>query len=152
MKTKSILGVIILLTAALLCGCATYGTHRRMLAQDKTIETLAKNWQDYAVYWRGISMDEPTGIMFSLRTGPKALTGERWQKVESEESLLKMIGWLKFNTLYPPFLWGIVGPDGQICGYIYTGYSRFVVRSLDEKTMEVYGLPATLRGGGGYGS
>ena len=139
-------GAILLIALVLISGCANYGTISPTQAQDVTIDTLTKNWMNYTVYWTGLNTGEPTGIMFDPKGDGKALTGEHWYKVESQESLLKMIGWLKFNTLYYPYVWKVVGPDGQFYGYVYTGYTHFAMKVVDQKTMLVYGLPPTLRG------
>jgi hypothetical protein len=146
MKKNVIFGVIFLVASVLVYGCTNYGTLRSTAAQDVTIDTLSNNWEDYTVYWTGLDIGEPTGIMFDPRKDNKALAGERWYRVESQESLSKMIGWLKFNTKYYPYLWDMVGPEGQSYGYVYTGYTHFAMKLADEKTMLVYGLPPTLRG------
>jgi hypothetical protein len=141
-------GATVLVASLIIYGCANYGTITPTVAQDVTIDTLTKDWMNYTVYWTGLDVGEPTGIMFDPKTDGKALTGagDRWYKVESQESLSKMIGWLKFNTLYYPYIWRVVGPDGQFYGYVYTGYTHFAMKVVDEKTMLVYGIPATLRG------
>jgi hypothetical protein len=139
-------GEIILIAAVLISGCSNYGTITSTPSQDMTIDTLTKNWMNYTVNWTGLDTGEPTGIMFDPKADGKALTGDRWYNVESQESLSKMIGWLKFNMLYYPYVWRVVGPDGQFYGYVYTGYPHFTMKLVDEKTMLVYGIPATLRG------
>jgi len=146
-------GLILLVASVFIVGCATFGVLRPIKAEDVTIETLTKNWTNYSVYMTGLDMGEPTGIMFDPKADDKALTGDsdRWYKVESEESLSKMVGWMKFNKLYYPFLWAMVGSDGQLYGYIYTGSKRVSMKLVEDKTMLVYGVPATLRGEGGYG-
>jgi hypothetical protein len=146
MKKKIIFGAILLVASVLVYGCANYGTLRSTAAQDMTIDMLVKNWQDYTIYWTGIDIGEPTGIMFDPKKDGQALAGERWYRVESQESLSKMIGWLKFNTTYYPFLWAMIGPDGRSYGYVYTGYTHFAMKLVDDKTMLVYGMPPTLRG------
>ncbi len=153
MIRKFSIGLILLAASVFIFGCASFGILRPIKADDVTIETLTKNWTNYTVYWTGIDIGEPTGIVFDPKADDKALTGsgDRWFKVESEESLAKMIGWMKFNKLYYPYLWAMVGPDGQLYGYVYTGYTRFAMKLVDDKTMLVYGVPATLRGEGGYG-
>jgi len=116
MKRRFALGVILLAASVFIYGCASYGILRPIKAEDVTIETLAKNWTNYTVYWTGIDIGEPTGIMFDSKADDKALTGDgdRWYKVESEESLSKMVGWMKFNQLYYPFLWAMVGSYLQL--------------------------------------
>ena len=152
MDRKLVLGSVLLVASVFLFGCTGFGVLRPIQAQDVTIDNLVKNWTNYTVYWTGIDIGEPTGIMFDPKADDKALTGdgERWFRVESQESLRKMIGWMQFNQLYYPFLWAMVGPDGQTYGYVYTGYTRFAMKLVDDKTMLVYGVPATLRGEGGY--
>jgi len=41
-------------TLLVIFGCATYGKIRPM-GQELTIEMLRKNWQNYDVYWTGLS-------------------------------------------------------------------------------------------------
>ena len=141
-------GAIVLIASVLISGCANYGTIAPTPAQDVTIDSLTQNWMDYTVSFTGLDTGEPTAIMFDPKSDGKALTGEgdRWYNVESQEALSKMVMWLKFNTQYYPYVWKVVGPDGQFYGYVYTGYTRFAMKAVDEKTMLVYGIPATLRG------
>ena len=142
------IGAVILIAAVFVSGCANYGAVRATRTQDVTIDTLTKNWMNYKVYWTGLNKGEPTAIMFDPKEDGKTLTGaeDRWYEVGSKESLSSMIGWLKFNLLYYPYVWRVVGPDGQFYGYVYTGYTKFVLKVVDEKTMQVYGIPTTLRG------
>jgi len=146
MNTRSAFGAIILVAAVLVYGCANYGTLKPTAAQDVTIDALTKDWMNYTVSLTGIDTGEPTGIFFDAKTGGKAITGDHLYRVDSQESLSKMVMWLKFNDLYYPYVWKMVGPDGQFYGYVYTGYPHFAMKMVDEKTMLVYGMPPTLRG------
>ncbi len=146
MKRRVTFGLIVLVASVFVYGCADYGTLRPTAVQDVTIDTLVNSWQDYTVSWTGLNEGEPTGIMFDPKGDGRALTGEHWYRVENKESLSKMIMWLKFNMNYYPYVWKIVGPDGQFYGYVYTGYTHFAMKVVDERTMLVYGLPPTLRG------
>jgi hypothetical protein len=146
MNTRCAFGAILLVAAVLVYGCANYGTLKQTPAQDVTIDTLTKDWMNYTVSMTGIDIGEPTGIFFDPKTDGKTVRGDHLYRVESEESLSKMVRWLKFNELYYPFLWKMVGPDGQFYGYIYTGYTRFAMKMVDDKTMLLYGMPPTLRG------
>ena len=126
-------------------GCANYGAIKP--ADNKmSIETLVKNWKDYDVSWTGLSLAEPTALMFDPKGDGKKLVGDIWHPVESKESLLDFISWLKTNQAYYPFVWRILGPDGQFYGYLYSGWSRAVVKPIDETRVWVYGIPPTLRG------
>ena len=136
---------VLLALLLLVSGCATYGSITPV-GHEVTIQSLEKNWQDYNVYWTGIDIGEPTAIMFEPKSNHVALVGDRWYPVANEGSLLNQIGWMETNALYYPSVWRILGPDGRSHGYLYTGCRLAVVRQIDEKTLLVYGLPATLRG------
>ncbi len=144
MMKKMTLGVLLVLLLVV-AGCATYGSIKPV-GYEVAIESLERNWQDYKVYWTGIDIGEPTAIMFQPKSSEVALVGDRWYPVENEQSLLRQIGWMETNYLFYPSVWTILGADGKSDGYLYTGCRLAVARQIDEKTLLVYGLPATLRG------
>jgi hypothetical protein len=127
-------------------GCAKYGVIRPAGGNEMTIETLVNNWQDYDVSWTGLSLGEPTALMFDLKGDGKKLVGDIWHPVESKESVLAFISSLQANQIYYPIVWRILGPDGQFYGYLYSGWNHTVVKPMNETTVWVYGIPATLRG------
>jgi len=153
MNRRFAFGLVLLVASVFIFGCANFGVLGPTKTDSVTIESLTKNWTNYTVYWTGIDIGEPTGLMFDPKADDKALTGsgDRWFKVESEESLARMVRWMQFNHIFYPVMYSMVGPEGQIYGYIYTGSKRTTMKLVDDKTMLVYGVPATLRGEGGYG-
>jgi hypothetical protein len=142
-QTASVIAVLAVLAAAY--GCANYGLIKAA-GNEMTIQTLVNNWKDYDVSWTGLSVGEPTALMFDPRGSWKRLEGEIWHKVESEQALLAFIGSLQANQIYYPIVWSIVGPDGEFYGYLYSGWKHTVVKSLDKTTVQVNGIPPVLRG------
>jgi hypothetical protein len=142
-----ILGMLGLFFASLISGCASYGKLRPLSGQERamSIEALEKNWEDYAVYWTGLSVGEPSGIMFDPKKDDRKLTNEKWIKVENKATLAELIGWIKMNRDYYPRLWTILGPDDRLYGYMYTGWRNVVIKEVDERTLYVHDLPAPLR-------
>jgi hypothetical protein len=126
-------------------GCANYGAIRPA-GNEMTTETLANNWKDYDVTWTGLSLAEPTAIMFDAKGDGKKLVGDAWHQVESKGSLSAFIGSLEDNHLFYPSVWKILAPDGRVYGYLYSGWSRPVVKPMNETTVWVYGIPPALRG------
>jgi hypothetical protein len=126
-------------------GCANYGAIKPAY-NEMTIEMLLNNWKDYDVSWTGLSVGEPTALMFDPKDDGKKLVGDIWHPVESKEALVGFVSWLKANQVYYPFVWRILGPDGQFYGYLYSGCKYAVVKPMNETTVWVYGIPATLRG------
>ncbi|MBU2498938.1 MAG: hypothetical protein KKE57_08565 [Proteobacteria bacterium] len=142
-----ILGMLGLFFASLISGCAGYGKLRPLSGQDRatSIEALEKNWEDHAVYWTGLSVGEPSGIMFDPKKDDRTLVNDKWTKVEDEKTLAEIISWIRINRDYPPLLWRILGPDDQFYGYMYTGWRFGLIREVDERTLYVHDLPAPLR-------
>jgi hypothetical protein len=126
-------------------GCANYGAIKPA-GNEMTIETLVDNWKDYDVSWTGLSLGEPTALMFDLKGDGKKLVGDIWHPVETKQALLDFISWLRANQTYYPSVWRIVGPGGQTYGYLYSGWNRTVVKPMNETEVWVYGIPPTLRG------
>jgi hypothetical protein len=139
----SVIAVLAFLVTA--CGCSNYGV-LRPAGNEMTIETLVNNWKDYEVSWTGLFLGEPTALMFDAKGDNKKLGGEIWYKGESKEALLAFVSSMQANQLFYPFLWRILGPDGQFYGYLYSGWRRGVVKPMDDATVWVYGIPPNLRG------
>jgi hypothetical protein len=115
-------------------------------AEKMTIKELGKNWRDYIVYYRGVHVGLASAALFHPKANDRTLadtrkpwesTGERWVEVikndeantESEVSrLINAIRVQRWGQFYPR-LYRIIGPDGDFCGYLYTAWSRAVIRS-----------------------
>ena len=142
----ALIGVIIML---LFSGCASmltgYGKLRPqpMRGQTVAIGELVENWEDYVIHYAGSSVGTPAGIMFDPKNDERSLTGDKWIKVEDQQTLSELIGWMKTYYAYNPQIWRILGPDNQFYGYLYYPHAHnenAVVKVVDDTTMYVYDL------------
>lgn len=109
-----------------------------------TLQELQKNWSDYTVYYTGLSDDTPTALLFDPKNDDKNLTGKRWEKVESKESLATMIQFIKDYVNYDPKLYAIVGPDHQVYGYVFSPTNEVFMKVEKGKTIYVYDVESPL--------
>ncbi len=143
-----IIGVIAvcLLAPCLLGGCATrFGYGHIALARDgRTVSDFLDNWLDYQVYYSGLYVNRPSGLMFDPRHDDRELKGKNWRPVTDRETLHEIVTWLERNDRYRPRLMRVVGPDHVVYGHIYTGWHHVVARAVDTHTMYVMDLPSPL--------
>ncbi|UCG64147.1 MAG: hypothetical protein JSW12_16080 [Deltaproteobacteria bacterium] len=129
-------------------GCALYTRYGKIRPQPWrgeriTIHELQKNWEDYTIHYAGLSVGTVAGIMFDPKNDERSLTGDRWIKVEDQQTLSELIGWMKTYYAYNPQIYRILGPDNQFYGYLYYPHAHnenAVVKVVDDTTMYVYGL------------
>lgn len=87
--------------------------------------------------------------MFDPKNDDKVLTGDKWIKVEDQETLLELIGWIGTYIEFDPRLWRILGPDDQYYGYLFFAWGHVVIKAVvikavDDGTMFVYDLESPL--------
>lgn len=139
----AVFGLILLM---LMSGCSGYGNLRKTSgdAGEVTIQDLVKNWADYNVYYSGYAVNNPSGIMFDLKKDDKTLTpSDRWVRLDSEADILEVVSWIDIHD-YPWYraeLYKIIGPDGELYGFVYTGWHEIAAKVIDENTLLVYDLP-----------
>jgi len=109
-----------------------------------TIQELQKNWEDYTIHYAGLSLGTVAGIMFDPNNDNRTLTGEKWVKVEDQETLAELIGWMKTYTGYNPQIWRILGPDDQFYGYLHYPDDQAVVKVVNDTTMYMYDLESPI--------
>lgn len=109
-----------------------------------SLQELEKNWQNYTIYYAGLSVGTAAGIMFDPKNDGKVLTSDTWIKIEDEETLSAVIGWIQTYIQFDPRLWRIVGPDDQFYGYLFCACSQVVIKSINDTTMYVYDLQSPL--------
>ena len=115
-----------------------------------TIQKLQNNWEDYTIHYAGLSVGTVAGITFDPKNDNRTLTGDKWIKVEDQQTLSELIGWMKTYTRYNPQIWRILGPDNEFYGYLYYPKSHevhAVAKVLNDTTLYVYDLqsPRYLR-------
>jgi len=151
MKSRNFLYslLIVIVLVFLIYGCAQlkgYGKIRVLPRHEEKIslQELETNWQDYTIYYAGLSVGTAAGIMFDPKNDDKILTGDKWIKVEDKETLSALIGWIRTYIQFDPRLWRIVGPGDQFYGYLFCACSHVVIKSVDETTMYVYDILSPL--------
>jgi len=144
MKRKHYMFAAIILSVALVIGCAAggYGTIR-VEEGGMTVQTLVNNWQNYNVYYAGDGKTA-VAVVFDPKNDGKTLNvGPRWDRATDQNSLNTMIGLLSQRTGsggFFPKLWAIVAPDGSSYGYVYTVLDHLVIDVIDNNTMLVESL------------
>ncbi len=140
------LSLLLLLLLFFMTGCLgleNYGTIR--VADGKwgnTIQNLIENWQDYDIYYAGLSYKSPSAIMFGPKKGGKRLISNKWVPVTEQPVVKTIVEWLDSYVTFPPTLFKILGPEGEFFGYMYTSViQQVVVRKIDPNTLFVEDIP-----------
>ena len=149
-KTVITFPVILLLVLAmsLYCGCAT-GPGGKLVrgSSGVTFTQLVENWQDYNIYWYGTDYSWVRGILFDPKDDDLVLTGEKWTKVNDEETLNKMLTQdLNIRQRRIRF-YQVFGPEDQLFGYlvITRDHPTPGTELIDEKTLNVYLITPAAR-------
>lgn len=150
---KHTISIVMIFFALLFAGCAAwlqnYGS-TEMMPKDSpevTIEALTEKWRDYDIYYAGLGVRFPLGVMFDPKDGDTTLTGDRWTRVEDQETLREIIRWIYPNTRYEPELVRILGPDGRFFGYLYYSHGPVVLKKTGDSTMNVFNLTEPIEEG-----
>ena len=144
------IGILLMLLVAGCSGLMSYGKLRPAYGPGEalTIQDLTRNWRDYNVYYAalhaGVSIDHPSAVMFDPKNDDRTVNFSRWAKVESEETLAKLIDSIQTQPPvggYYARLWKLLGPDGQLYGYLFTPWDHVVAKVREPGTMLVYDIP-----------
>ncbi len=146
MKHRSFIYIFTIsaLVGVYLIGCTSYGKflYHGQNAGDVTIETLVESCNYYHIYYSGYGVNNATGILFDPKADNKTLKpSSRWVKVEDQKVLTDLVAWLKVQDepQYYPGLFTISRKEGQIYGYLYSGwYSHGVAKVIDDNTFFVF--------------
>jgi len=149
MKAKQGLSSILLLL--LLCfwmmpgclGLEKYGSIRAADGQgDSSIQNLIENWQEYHIYYAGLSYKSPSAILFNPKEGNKRVVSKKWMPVTDQSVAVTIVKWLDSYINFPPYLSKILGPKGDFFGYVYTSaQEQVVVREIEPNTLFVEDIP-----------
>jgi len=150
---------IVFLVTLIIFSCGSWSNNYgklRMLTKGQnevTIQDLIDKWEDYNIYYSdkydGFSARSPLGIMFDPKNNDTVLVGDRWKKVEDQETLIEMTQWIFPTTQYEPWLNEILGPDGRFFGYLYYSYGFATIKVVDNNTMYVFNLDEPREEGDG---
>jgi hypothetical protein len=124
-------------------GLEKYGSVRVADGQwANTIQNLIDNWQEYHIYYAGLSYKSPSAIMFNPKQGDKRVVSQKWMPVTDQSVAITIVKWLDAYVNFPPTLWKILGPNGDFFGYVYTSAEeQVVVREIEPNTLFVEDIP-----------
>ncbi|MFH1240748.1 MAG: hypothetical protein V1689_00180 [Pseudomonadota bacterium] len=127
----------------LMTGCVGLKNYGRLDVETGkvSVNELIENWQNYGIYYAGLAVDNPSGVIFDTKTEGRRITSDKWIPVTEKSVVITIVKWLKANINYPPVLWRILGPEGKFFGYLYSYWDNLVIKAIDDKTLWVDDLP-----------
>jgi hypothetical protein len=138
------------LVALIISGCVSWQKNYgklKIIPKDQneiTIQNLIDKWDDYNIYYSdqydGFSVRSALGIMFDPKNNNTTLVGDRWKKVNDQNTLAEMTQWIVLNTQYEPWLNEILGPDGRLYGYLYYSYGVVTLKMVGDNKMYIFNL------------
>ena len=149
MKNRySICIAVALLSIMLLStGCASHGKLSVIPRGEKNalLADLAAHTDQYIVHYHGNSEKLVSGIIFDPIDDGKRIQPEGflWQEVSHSDTIAGIIDTISRTTNFPnyfPRLNRILGPEGDVYGYLFTGWSHVRIKPVDENTVRVFGL------------
>ncbi len=135
--------MLLLLGSAGCLGLEKYGSIRAArgpYAND--IQNLVSHWEQYHIYYAGLSYKSPSAIIFNPKEGNKRIVSSKWMPVTDHTVVTTIVKWLDSYINYPPDLSVILGPGGDFFGYVYTSaVEQVVVREIEPNTLFVEDIP-----------
>jgi len=137
----------LILICLIVAGCASisakYGKVKNLTGErkkDVTIDALVENWVDYDIYYSGMGIKSPLGIMFDPKANNTKLTGDSWEKVENQNTLKEIVRWIYPTTQKFPWLAELSGPDDRYLGYLYYSGGPASLKKINDSTFYVFEL------------
>ena len=146
---QAVIGFVLIF---LMSGCANYGKLRLESGRSEkmTILELQENRDDYSIFyadWETVGWTG--GIMFDPKKDDKTLVGDKWMKIEDQETLSQVITSIQAKNLYPR-LYQILGPNDEFYGYMYLGPNRdfvnMTVKVIDGNSLRISDLQPRILG------
>ncbi len=140
--------LFVLVSLGLLAGCVTLTTGGLASittpdGKTVTLQEMQDNWQAYTISYAGTE-DIPAALLFDPKNDGKVLSGKSWERVNTRETLVKMVDFIKGYAQFNPRLYAILGPDREVFGYVFSPTSKIRTRVVDEKTVYVYDIESPL--------
>ncbi len=137
-----ILSILIVSMVLIINGCGPVPRIKpqRGLNEKISLQELVQNWEDFDILYAGWSVTDLYGIMFVPKDNDMKLGGNRWKKIEDQDTREKIFSQVPDKTRYPS---RIVGPDDEFYGYILyikregARTQRAVVRVVDEHNLTI---------------
>ncbi len=130
----------------IMSACAGYGK-LKLPPRDETNALLAdllSHTDQYMIHYHGNSEKIVSGILFDPKDDTRHIRpeGVLWREITDAEAIASIVNLIltSNNPNYFPNLYNITGPNGDIYGYLVTGWTGLVIRPVDEQTLRIYGL------------
>ena len=139
----SLVGVLLLFFLSGCLGLEKYGSIRSAGGQyAASIQDLVENWQEYHIYYAGLSYKSPSAILFNPKEGNKRVVSQKWRPVTDQSVVITIVKWLDSYVNFPPYLSVVLGPNGDFFGYVYTSAEeQVVVREIEPNTLFIEDIP-----------
>lgn len=149
MVHKSCLNLKVFMFSAILFlmhGCVSMNQYGSIIpARSKgdvvAIEEIIKEWQNFNIYYADVNPAYPSAILIDPKWDERHLTNARWIAVKEKDELTELVKWIDLNINFPPDLSAVLGPDKQVFGYMYTGWTHVLIKVVDDKTLWVDDSP-----------
>ena len=123
-------------------GSSNYAKVRNIADErkDVTIDSLIEDWKNYDIYYAGLDVRLPLGIVFDPKDNSTKLTGSQWKKVEDKKILIEITRWIYIHTLFSPYLVELWGPGNRFLGYLYYSWGPVVIKKHGDSTFYMLNL------------
>ena len=135
--------IVVVMFLASLFGCVGSGSGGRLArpGSDMTIDYLQKHWKDYNVSYAGVNVDSVNAILFDPKGDDRKITLQQfWVPVNDAGVFSDLIRWIHVFKIEGPSLYSVVGPGGQVFGYLYMLPSTPQIKAVDDKTLWIGNL------------
>lgn len=107
----------------------------RSLNTQLNIKYLIEHWEEYKVYYAGVSEANANAVLFDPKKGKKSITlHEWWLPVTDRIQLNQITGFMQLNPIEPD-TYGVMGPDNTLYGYLHTTVKHVTIKVIDGSTL-----------------
>ena len=143
----------VLLFALIFSGCVStqnnWGELKRLPKgpHEVNLQNLIDQWEEYHIYYAGLGVRSPLGVMFDPKNNDTVLMGDEWKKVANQKDLIEITRWISTHTQREPWLNEILGSDGRFYGYLYYSYGPVALEQISRQKIYMYYLEEPLKVG-----
>ncbi len=145
-RKRMVIMIASLALTKLMLGCAPYGSLLPVggAGDPVTVDQLVEQSEQFRVFYAGYAVNNPSGILFDpVGDDRHLIPSPRWSEITGRDTAAEVVGWLRIQSGpgYFPALSRIVGPDGELYGYLFTGWHGLPTRGIEKQGLFVYDLP-----------
>ena len=136
-------GFVCLAVASLIClsliyGCANSALLRVQPASDTKVflKNIEESYDKYSIHALEWPVDEVSVIIFDPKDDNNTIETDGWTKVTSQEQFSEVMKRLDRFFLKQHFK--IVGPKGDLYGYMLGGKDFMWIKTIDENTLKLF--------------